>query len=102
MIEAAEGLLEPGDMGVEVALQAAIAEQPAPVVLGPEHVDELPAPGHQFAQGLGLRIGNRARRRAHGLREQRDDAGVEGVGLGELPSGPSEITDLAGIDDGHR
>src|SRR6185312_1667975 len=58
VIEAAQGLLEPGDVGLEVALQAAIAQEPAPVVLGAEHVDELAAPGDEFAQRGGLRIGH--------------------------------------------
>src|SRR6202040_999441 len=48
--EAAKGLLEPGDVGVEVALQAAIAKEPAPIVLGAEHVDELAAASDKFAQ----------------------------------------------------
>ena len=65
MIEAAQGLLEPGDVGLAVALQAAIAQEPAPVVLGAEHVDELAAPGDEFAQRGGLRSGHGAGRWAH-------------------------------------
>src|SRR6476659_1116657 len=70
LIEAAQGLLEPGDVGIEVPLQAAIAQEPAPVVLGAEHVDELAAAGDAFAQRGGLLIGDGAGRRPHRLRKE--------------------------------
>jgi hypothetical protein len=93
LIEAAKGLLEPGDVGVEVALQAAIAKEPAPIVLGAEHVDELAAASDEFAQRVGLLVGDRAGRRAHRLRKEREDPRIERVGLGELPGGPGEGAD---------
>ena len=68
-IEAAEGLVEPGDMGIEVALQATITQQAAAVLLGAEHVDQLAATGDQFAQGARLFIGHRARARGGRLRQ---------------------------------
>ena len=74
VIEAAQGLLEPGDVGLEVALQAAIAQEPAPVVLGAEHVDELAAPGDEFAQRGGLRIGHGAGRWAASAKRARTRA----------------------------
>jgi len=36
---------------------------------------------------------------APGLGEVRDDAGIEGIGLGEEAGGPGKVADLPGIDD---
>ena len=62
----------------------------------------LAAPGDEFAQRGGLRIGHGAGRWAHRLRKKGEDAGIERVGLGQLPGRPGEVADLARIDDGHR
>ena len=37
-----------------------------------------------------------------GLPEVGDNGGVQAVSLGQLPLGPGEVTDLAGVDDGDR
>ena len=87
-------------MGLEMALKAAITQETAAVLLGAEHVDELPAPRDQVPQRPGLVIGQGPGNGANGFGKQRDHPSVQRVGLGQLPSGPREVTDLPGIDHG--
>ena len=89
MIEAAQRLLEPGDVGVDLPLQAAIADEAAAVLLGHEHLAELAAAREEFAQRAGLLIGDGAGRRAHVLREASNEASVEAIRLGQLANGPA-------------
>jgi hypothetical protein len=100
LIEATESVLEPGDVGIDVPLQAAIAQQAAPIVLSPEHVDQLTSSSDELAQGVGLLIGHRPGARPYRFGKEGDEARIEGVGFGQLPGRPGEVADLAGIDDG--
>ena len=97
-----EGALQPGDVGVNPALEPAIAGEAAAIRLGAQHVHELTAPGDQFAEVLGLLRRQRADGGPHGLGEVGDDAGIERVGLGQEAGGAGEVPDLTGIDDGDR
>jgi hypothetical protein len=70
-----------------MALQDAITEQAAAVLLGVEHVDQLPAAGDQFPEGARVFVPYGPRDGANGFGKERDDPRVERVGLGQLPSG---------------
>ena len=98
-LELPEGALQPGDVGVDPPLESAIPGQAAAIRLGPEYLHELAAAGHEFAEALGVLGRHGADGRAHGLGEVRDDADIEGIGLGEEAGGPRTVADLAGIDD---
>jgi hypothetical protein len=84
-------------MGLEMALKAAITQETAAVLLGAEHVDELPAPRDQVPQRPGLVIGQGPGNGANGFGKERDHPSVQRVGLGQLPSGPREVPDLPGL-----
>jgi hypothetical protein len=101
-LEVAQRALQPGDVGVDAALQPAIPGQAPPIGLGPEHLDQLTAAGDELAEALGVFARQRADDRAHGLGKASDDLDVQGVSLGEHPGGAGEIPDLAGVDDGDR
>ena len=99
-LEAPEGVVQPGDMGLEMALQAAITKQTSAVLLGAEHVDQLAATRDQVPKGARLFVGHGPGDGANGFGKARDHPSVERVGLGQLPSGPREVADLPGIDHG--
>jgi hypothetical protein len=71
------------------------------VGLGGAQIDQLPA---SFDELLELSQGALGNFEAAGLddfAEACQDAGVDGIGLGKDPEALGEITDLAGIDEGH-
>ena len=88
-------------MGIDLALQAALAEEWAAILLGAEHVHELAAAGDELAERVGLGIRQGTWGGAHGVGKEGDDTRVEGIGLGEAARGPGEVANLPGIDDGH-
>ena len=57
-----QGLLEPGYVGIEPALQGPGASQPAAVRFGTEHLDELAPAGDELAEVLQLSIRARGAR----------------------------------------
>ncbi len=84
--------LEPPDVLAEAAVQRPRGEAEA-VLLGDQHLQQLPTPGEQGIEQL---------RGPHPLPEEREDRRVEPIGLGQLPRGPREVTDLARIGHDHR
>lgn len=72
------------------------------IALRLQHLDQLPAAREQRVELLGLRIRQRAHGGTHALGEERQDVGVDAIGLGELPRGFREIADLPRIRDDHR
>jgi hypothetical protein len=64
-------------------LHLAVAHPALPVLLGPEHDQELPSARHQLAQSPLLGVLQRARHGPDLRGEQRDHLGVEALGLGE-------------------
>jgi hypothetical protein len=73
-----------------------------PVGLHADHFHHLAAARDQFGQVLAVGIGERTRFGTDAFREQRNDLGIERIGLGEPPGGTGEVPDLARIDDGER
>ena len=76
------------------ARQALITQETAAILLGAEHVDQLAATGDQVPQGARLFVGQGPDDGTNGFGKERDHPSVERVGLGQLPSGPREVTDL--------
>ena len=101
-LQLGQGLGQPAEVGGDAALHPRFACLLVPGGLGAQHLDQLAAAGDEFRQGLRLRGRQRASPRLHRLREPRDVAGVEGIGLGQLARRPREITDLSRVDHGHR
>ena len=64
-----------------------------------EQVDELPASGDQFGEGLGFGVLGRFWLGLDDFAEVGEDVGVDGVGLGEAAQAAGEIADLARIGD---
>jgi len=92
-----EGALQPGDVGVNAALEPAIAGESSAIRFRPQHLHELAASGDQFTEALGLLGRQRADGWSHGLGEVGDDAGIERVGLGEEAGGAGKVSDLTRI-----
>src|SRR5262249_28160464 len=89
-LKTVESVTEPGDMGIEMGLQPEIAEQAPPVLFGGEHVDELPAPRHQFAQRPRLRAGHGPGDGANRFGKERDDPSSSPPVLANWPVAPAK------------
>ncbi len=73
-----------------------------PVPLGDEHPEELTTTRQQRVEGTGGLIGQRPGLGADALGEERQDVGVDPIGLGELAGGPGEVADLARVGHDQR
>ena len=73
-----------------------------PVLLGGEHLDQLPPSRQHGAQGLSGLIRQWARRGAQHFPELGQDLRIERIRLGQPPGGTGKFPDLAGVDDMHR
>jgi len=71
----------------------------AVVFLGGEHADELAATVAQIAEFQDFLRRKRADDGGDDLTEMGEDAGIDGVGFGELSGAFGEVTDLSGVDD---
>src|SRR2546426_916965 len=91
---------QPRHVRGDTRLQPTIAHLAAAVHFSPDHLDELPTSGYEFAQHLRLFRGQWPRRRLHGFGEPRSHPRVQRVRLRQLAGGPGEIPDLPRID--HR
>jgi hypothetical protein len=89
-------------VGRDLLPEPSIPDLAMAILLGEQHVEQLPAARDQFAQRL--RLGGRQRpdRGLHAFRKARDGFSIERVRLGELAGSPGEVADLPGIghDDG--
>ena len=101
-VDGVEFLFEEGDMAVDRPDEPLVHGAATAVGLHADHLDNLPTSGDEFAQRPGVRSRHRANLRPDLVGEQRNDLGVDGVGLGELAERLGEAPDLARIDDGER
>jgi len=68
------------------------------VAYGIRRADDLAAVGDAFGQVCSLVLRHRVRLGPDALGKERDDLGIERIGLGQPPGGAGEIPDLAWID----
>ena len=73
-----------------------------PVLLGHDHLDDLPSSADKLRESAGLRIGERADFRFGGRDEGGNHRGIDRIGLGALAQGIGEEADLGRIDDDDR
>lgn len=85
-------------MGREAAADGGDRQGEA-VLLGREHLEELPAASRQADQSLRRGVWQGPGLRAHALGEERQDTGVDSVGLGELAGALGKVAHLAGVGD---
>ena len=74
-------------MGLETLPDRALAlaeDLAQAIALGLQHLEELPAPGEQGLELLGLGIREGTDRGPDPLREEREDVGIDPIGLREL------------------
>jgi hypothetical protein len=71
----------------------------AVILLGGEHANELTAAVAEIAKFLDFPRRQRAHDGGDHLTEMGEDARVDGIGFGELPSALGEVADLSGVDD---
>jgi hypothetical protein len=100
VIRLAEAALEEANVLLQVAPDRRRSHQQA-IALGHEHLNQLPPAGEQGVQRLDLRPGQWPRRGPHSLGEEREDLGIDRIGLGELAGGLGEVAHLARIGDDH-
>ena len=74
----------------------------APLLLGDLHLDDLPPTGNESFQLSSLCGSQGLRHSPTSLAEMGDGCCVETVRLSQLPQGAGEVTDLAGVNHGHR
>jgi len=101
-IERGELRLQRGQRGIQRVLDTRIAGLLQPVGLHADHLHHLATTADEIREAAAVGVGQRARFGADALGEQRDDLGVERVGLGQPPDGAGERADLPGIDHGQR
>ena len=89
-------------MATDLFSQAFVDNLSLPVGFRADHLDDLPPPSDEFAEGAGLLRSERSRLRPNLLGEQGDDLGVDSVGLGELAQCAGKVADLARVDHGER
>jgi hypothetical protein len=73
---------------------------PEAILFGGPHGDELPTACEHRAQLLPLSIGEGARCGTYRIRTVRQGAGIECIGLRQLPRGFGKVAGLAWIDHG--
>src|SRR5579863_9634414 len=88
------------DMAVDRLEDARLGGETATIFLRHNHLDDLPPTRHEFAERLGLAIGEAPGGGTDGFGEMGDRRGVEAIGLGELAGRTGKIADLTRID--HR
>src|ERR1700712_2658109 len=72
------------------------------ITFGRDHINQLPAPGDEFGQGTSLLVGYPPCLWLHTLCEQREDPGIQCIGLRELTSSTGKVSDLTWVDDDDR
>ena len=101
-LDPGQRLLQPQEVAVEIALQFGNPDLAAPVASAPVISTILAPAGDQLGQPLCLGVGQGPRLRPDAFGEQSDHLGIQGIGLGKTTDYPSEIPDLARIDDRQR
>ncbi len=82
--ESVDLLVNPGEVAAEALPGAWIAGAGRTVFFHRTHLDELLASVQEIAEQSGFLGGQGLNGKRHRLRELREDAGINGVGLGEL------------------
>jgi hypothetical protein len=85
-------------MSLDILREARARPRQAVVLRGP-HADQLLAAPKEGAQLLRLGVGQWARRRADHVGKMRQYAGIQRIGLGQLPGGARKIARLPRVDD---
>lgn len=86
---------------IEAGFQALRHDRPAILLHGAQR-GELTAADDEVPDELGLGVDGRSDGRLQGGGELGDEAGIDGVGLGELADGAGEAADFEGRDDDDR
>ncbi len=94
--------LQAAQDGLERTLRELVGGFAEALLLGVDHDHELAASREQLAQAQRERIGHRLRLGPDGIGEMGDDAGIDGVGLGEPADRAGEFAHLTWVDDGDR
>ena len=89
-------------MRFHAADEVRVLELAATLAFAADHLDDLPAPGDQFAEPTRGFVRQRPRLRLDGLGEARDRLRVQPIGLGQPAGGAGEVADLARVDDHQR
>src|SRR5438132_3755129 len=92
-------VLEPFDMGRDAWLDLCGCSRQA-ILFGYDHVDELSSARNKSRELKSLGFWNRPGLWVEGLREVREDSGIDVVGLSQSADGLGEIPNLPWIDDG--
>ena len=90
--------LEEANVLLQIASDRGRRDQQA-VPLGREHAEQLAPAGEEGIERLDRLVRQRPGSGPHALGEERQDLGIERVGLRELASGLGEVAHLAGIGD---
>src|SRR3990170_4410006 len=98
LLDAGQTLLKPAEMGLDFAANLLRCGSAA-ILLGREHAHQLPPPDDQGVELLGGFARQGSRRRLDHLGEVGKNAGIDLVGLLEVPGSFGEIADLARIGD---
>ena len=100
-VDVGQAFFQPADVRGDVPLDGPAGEAEA-ILLGGEHLEQLPPAGEQGVEELGGLVRQGPHRGPDALTKQREGERVDGVGLGEASHGLREVADLAWIDDHDR
>ncbi len=75
---------------------------PQAILLGLQHLEQLSPPAEQRIEFLRVRVGEHADLGTHALSEERQEIGINKIGLGELAGRLREVAHLARVDDHDR
>src|SRR4051812_32169131 len=102
LIGALELLFEPLYVRLDALLDGLAGGGARAVLLGGEHVDDLPTPGQDSGEFAGFLVGDRPRLGVYRFTEAGKDFGIDLVGLGEPTSSAGEISGLSRVDHRNR
>ena len=100
-VDVIQFLFQPGDVGLD---PGSYGGDGAPKLVLLSHHDgyDLVSAGNQRTQDLGLGVVERAHRWTNRVGEVGQCDRVQRVGLRQSPGRPGEVSNLPGVDDGHR
>jgi len=92
-------LFDHGDGLIDIVLYGCAVGMSASILFRAEHVDKLSSACDEVLHDDSLGVGKCTNFRVHGLSVLGEDASINGIGFGELASGPGEASHLKWIDD---
>ena len=101
MVGSFEFFFQPADVNLDASSQSFGGTGEA-VCFGHDHLGDLSPTSNQCTQFQGDLIGQGTNRWPYGLGETGKDPSIDAIGLGQLPSGFGEISDLSRVDYDHR